>query len=388
MRIDDSGSPLSDDERRRFARHLVLPEVGEAGQRRLRDASVLLVGAGGLGSPVALYLAAAGVGRIGLVDFDRVSLDNLQRQVLYGTADLGRPKVDAARERLAAMDPAVRVETLDARLTAASALEVLRGWDVVVDGADNFPARYLVNDACVMLGIPDVHGSVHRFEGQVSVFAAPGGPCYRCLHPVPPPAGLVPSCAEGGVLGVLPGVIGTVQAAETLKLLLGAGEPLVGRVLLFDALAMRFRELALARDPACPRCGDRPSPGPLADLEDACADATPRAPTGDEVSDQISAPQLAARLARGEDLTLLDVREPHEHEHVRLPGALHIPLHELGRRAGGIDRDRTLVVYCHHGIRSQYALRLLREMGYTQVLNLRGGIDAWSTEVDRSVRRY
>jgi adenylyltransferase/sulfurtransferase len=401
----DPAPRLSRDELRRYSRHLALPDVGPEGQRRLKASSVLLVGAGGLGSPLALYLAAAGVGRIGIVDFDRVDETNLQRQVLHGGADVGRDKVESARARLADLNPHVRVDAIRARLEAANAFEILGPYDVVADGADNFATRYLVNDACALLGKPNVQGSVFRFEGQASVFDARRGPCYRCLYPDPPPPGLVPSCAEGGVLGVLPGVIGTIQAIETLKLLLGVGEPLVGRLLVFDALEMRFRELALRKDPDCPLCGERPTIGSLIDYDAWCGEPAPQAAAApasaegaassggapgprDELPGDLTVKELRDRLARGEELVLVDVREPFEWEIARLPGATLAPLGTLASRLGSFDRERTVVLYCHTGRRSLEARSLLVRAGFPRVQNLRGGIDAWSREVDPSVPRY
>ncbi len=394
-------SSFSFEESLRYSRHFALPGVGEEGQRRLKGSSVMLVGAGGLGSPLALYLAAAGVGRIGIVDFDAVDASNLHRQLLHGTSDVGRPKVESARSRLADLNPHVLVETHEVRLDSSNALELMRGYDVVADGADNFATRYLVNDACALLGIPNVQGSVFRFEGQVSVFDARRGPCYRCLYPDPPPPGLVPSCAEGGVLGVLPGVIGMVQAIETLKLLLGVGEPLIGRLLVFDALAMRFRELALRKDPGCPLCGEHPTLDRLIDYDQFCGGPAPggaepaaagedmfwgRKPEGE--SRQWTPRELEQRLAQGEDMMLVDVREPHEWRIARLPGATLVPLGTLPARVQELDRDRTLVLYCHHGQRSMQALQFLEQAGFTRLKNLRGGIDAWSREVDPATPRY
>jgi adenylyltransferase/sulfurtransferase len=369
----------------RYGRHLVLPDVGVEGQLRLRASRVLVVGAGGLGSPLALYLAAAGVGTLGLVDFDVVDLGNLQRQVLYDSDDVGRSKLDVARERLARLNPHVRVVAHACRLDAGNALEILHDYDVVVDGSDNFPTRYLVNDACVLSGKPDVYGSVYRFEGQVAVFWAGHGPCYRCLYPQPPPPGAVPGCAEGGVLGVLPGVVGTLQATEAIKLLLGRGESLCGRLLLFDALAMRFRELQLRRDAACPICGDRPSIRRLQQAAEAC----PSPPRADAAFD-IRVAELAGRLRPdGEGPpALLDVRTPEEWAICRLPGARLIPLGELERRLGELDRARETVVYCHLGGRSAAAVELLRRQGFALVRNLAGGIDAWAREVDPAMPRY
>jgi adenylyltransferase/sulfurtransferase len=373
---------LSPEELRRYSRHLSLPEVGLAGQERLKGARVLLVGAGGLGSPLALYLAAAGVGALGLADYDVVDETNLQRQVLHGTGALGRPKTESGRERLRDLNPNVRVEPIASRLTSANALEIVRAFDVVCDGSDNFPTRYLVNDACVLAGKPNVYGSVFQFEGQASVFSHAGGPCYRCLYPEPPAPGQAPSCAEGGVLGVLPGLVGLVQATETLKLLLGVGEPLVGRLLWVDALAMRFREWAVARDPGCAVCGDRPTVRALIDYEAFCAGERPG------TIRQMSVAQLKQRLDAGHDLLLLDVREPHEHAIARLAGSVLVPLAELPGRAGALDRARDTVVYCHLGQRSALAARMLAQAGFTEVWNLAGGIDAWSVEIDRAVPRY
>jgi molybdopterin/thiamine biosynthesis adenylyltransferase/rhodanese-related sulfurtransferase len=384
----DAAPTLSQNELLRYSRHLVLPEVGLEGQQRLKAASVLIVGAGGLGSPAALYLAAAGLGRLGLVDFDRVDASNLQRQVLYGSSSVGRPKLEAARERLVDLNPEVRIETHEARLTSTNALDILAGYDVILDGTDNFPTRYLVNDACVLLGKPNVHGSIFRFEGQASVFDAARGPCYRCLYPDPPPPGLVPSCAEGGVLGVLPGVIGVIQAIEAIKLILGRGETLIGRLLLFDAWAMSFRELKLLKDPDCPRCGERPGDPGLIDYDQFCG----LLPTEEAMAKagewEIGARELHARMERGEDVALVDVREPHEAAIARIAGAVLIPLRTLPDRVAELDRGREIVLLCHHGQRSQRALELLRQSGFGRLKNLRGGIDAWSREVDPAVPRY
>jgi sulfur-carrier protein adenylyltransferase/sulfurtransferase len=375
---------LDRDEVGRYHRHLILPEFGETGQRRLKQTRVLIVGAGGLGSPAALYLAAAGVGRIGLVDFDVVDATNLQRQILYGTASVGRGKLAAAAERLADLNPRVEITCHETRLERENALELIGGYDLVLDGADNFPTRYLVNDACVMLGKPNVHGSIFRFEGQASVFDATRGPCYRCLYPEPPPPGAVPSCAEAGVLGVLPGVIGTLQAIEAVKLAVGIGEPLIGRLLVFDALGMRFQELTIRKDPACALCGPNPTVKELVDYEAWCGVATT---PGEDVT-ELKVKDLAAARARGDDLVLVDVREPHEWKFNRLEGAIHIPLRTLPDRVNELDRGRTLVIYCHHGNRSRVALEYLRGQGFTNVKNLTGGIEAWSREVDPSVPRY
>jgi sulfur-carrier protein adenylyltransferase/sulfurtransferase len=376
---------VSREELLRYSRQLILPEVGLQGQRRLKGASVLLVGAGGLGSPLALYLAAAGVGRIGLVDFDRVEESNLQRQVLYGTASLGRSKLDAARERLADLNPRVEIETHAARLSSANALELLGRYDVIADGSDNFPTRYLVNDACVLLGKPNAYGSIFQFEGQVSLFDPRSGPCYRCLYPQPPPPGLVPSCAEGGVLGVLPGVIGLLQGIEILKWLLDLGEPLIGRLLLFDALALRFRELRLQKNPACPVCGEQPTIRELIDYEAFCG-LSPATAAADEAL-EIGPRELAAALERGETL-LIDVREPQEYEIAHIEGARLIPLGRLPERLGELDSSAEMVLHCHYGERSLRALQFLRQAGFRKLRSLRGGIEAWSREVDPEVPRY
>ncbi len=394
--IGRAAADLSHAELVRYSRHLLLPEVGAEGQARLKAARVLLIGAGGLGSPAALYLAAAGVGTLGVVDADAVELSNLQRQILHGTAAVGRPKTHSAAERLQDLNPEVQVEIFELRLSAANALEIFRDFDVVVDGSDNFPTRYLVNDACVLLGKPDVYGAVYRFEGQVSVFATAGGPCYRCLYPEPPPPGLVPSCAEGGVLGVLPGIIGTIQALETLKLLLGVGDSLTGRLLVLDGLKLRFRELALHKDPACPVCGSHPSVRQLIDYEAFCG--APGGAEGPDGTSEISPHELAERLGvkvstggpagPAADLQLVDVREPFELELCRLEGAAHIPLAELPRRLNELDPRREIVTICHHGHRSLRAREILKGAGFSRVRSLRGGLDAWAREVDPSLPRY
>lgn len=378
---------LSREELQRYARHLSLPEVGVDGQRRLKAARVLMVGAGGLGSPVGLYLAAAGVGQIGLVEFDAVDVTNLQRQVLHGTRDVGRPKVESAAERLRDLNPHVEVTGYPTRLTSENALELVRAHDLVVDGADNFATRYLVNDACVLTGRPNVHASVFRFEGQASVFGAPGGPCYRCVYPEPPPPGAVPSCAEGGVLGVLPGLLGLVQATEALKLLAGIGEPLVGRLLLVDALTMSFRTLRLRRDPRCPACGTRELVA-LADYDQLCAGPRHGAGAPAPAVAEIGPAELAARLARGDDLQLVDVREPHEWAIGRIEGARLLPLATLPDAAAELDPRREVVVYCKLGGRSARAAALLAQAGFARVTNLAGGIIRYSDEVDPSIPRY
>jgi sulfur-carrier protein adenylyltransferase/sulfurtransferase len=368
----------------RYSRHLLLPEVGLAGQQKLKGARILLVGAGGLGSPAALYLAAAGVGTLGLVEFDLVDVTNLQRQVLHGTGQIGRPKLDSAEARLRDLNPHVRLERFPARLTSVNALEILGGFDVVVDGSDNFPTRYLVNDAAVLLAKPLVYGSIFRFEGQVSVFDARRGPCYRCLYSEPPPPGLVPSCAEGGVLGVLPGVIGSLQALEALKLVLEVGESLVGRLLLFDGLRLKFRELALRKDPDCVLCGAHPTVRDLVDYEAFCG-LDLRHNGADR---EILPVELEGRLAGSDAPLLLDVREPHEFEIVRLPGANLIPLRDLPARLRELDPRASLVVYCHHGTRSLQAVDLLRAAGFPGALSLAGGIDRWADEIDPAMVRY
>jgi len=375
---------LSHEEILRYSRHLILPDVGVAGQRKLKAARVLLVGAGGLGSPAALYLAAAGVGTLGLVDFDVVDRTNLQRQVLHGTSKVGTPKLASARERIQDLNPNVRVETFETRLTSANALDILRSFDIIADGSDNFPTRYLVNDACVLLGKPNVYGSIFRFEGQASVFFAKQGPCYRCLYAEPPPPDLVPSCAEGGVLGVLPGIIGSIQAMETIKLILGVGEPLIGRLLLFDALKLQFRELKLEKDPDCPVCGAHPTVTALIDYEAFCGVTAAPASDGAE----IAAPDLGELRKRNPRLIVLDVREPHEWAIAHIDGARLIPLSELPERLGELDGHAEIVTHCHHGIRSMKALEILKAAGFAKVRSLKGGIDAWSVQLDPSVPRY
>jgi sulfur-carrier protein adenylyltransferase/sulfurtransferase len=381
----DSQAALSQAEVLRYSRHLLLPEVGMAGQRKLKAARVLTIGAGGLGSPLSLYLAAAGVGTIGIVDFDAVDLTNLQRQIVHGTSSLGRPKLESAEARLTDVNPNVRIEKHETRLTSANALEILREYDIVVDGTDNFPTRYLVNDACVLLGKPNVYGSIFRFEGQASLFYAKEGPCYRCLYSEPPPPGLVPSCAEGGVLGVLPGIIGSIQALETIKWILGAGDSLVGRLLLFDAMKLRFRELRLRKDPACPICGDRPTMHELIDYEAFCGIGAEPAYSGPE----ITAEELRREMQeKGSDLLLLDVREPHEWEIAHIEGARLIPLSQLPERLGELDGHAEIVTQCHHGARSMKALQLLKGAGFSRVRSLAGGIDAWADRIAAGMPRY
>ena len=376
---------LSHAETLRYSRHLLLPEVGVTGQRKLKAARVLTIGAGGLGSPVSLYLAAAGVGTIGIVDFDVVDLTNLQRQIVHGTSTLGRPKLDSAEERLTDLNPNVRIERHETRLTSENALEILGEYDIVVDGTDNFPTRYLVNDACVLLGKPNVYGSIFRFEGQASLFYAEKGPCYRCLYSEPPPPGLVPSCAEGGVLGVLPGIIGSIQALETIKWIIGAGTSLLGRLVLFDALKLRFRELELRKDPACPICGTNPTIHELIDYEAFCGIGAEPAYAGPE----ISAEELHRELhTKGQNLVLVDVREPHEWEIAHIEGATLIPLSQLPERLSELDGHAEIVTQCHHGARSMKALEILKGAGFGRVRSLAGGIDAWAERVEPGMARY
>lgn len=383
---NDIAPELTREEIRRYSRHLIVPEVGLEGQRRLKSSSVLLIGAGGLGSPLALYLAAAGVGRIGLVDFDVVDESNLQRQVIHGTSAVGTPKIASAKARILEINPNVQVDSYEFPLSSENALEVFKPYDVIVDGTDNFPTRYLVNDACVLLGKPNVYGSIFRFEGQASVFWAEHGPCYRCLYPDPPPPGLVPSCAEGGVLGILPGTIGTIQATETIKLLLGIGEPLIGRLLLYNALDMRFRELRLNKDPECPICGDNPTVTQLIDYDQFCG-INPQTEQG-ETDRDITPAQLKARLDAGENLVLLDVREPNEWELGRIEGARLIPVNSVTAHAGELSTADEIVLYCRSGVRSARALQSLRELGFRKLWNLHGGILAWANEIDPSLPQY
>jgi len=380
--------PLRQDQYERYKRHLTLPEFGLAAQQKLLASRVLLIGAGGLGCPLAQYLAAAGIGTLGLVDYDVVDASNLQRQVLYGTRDVGRPKAEVARERVLALNPDVKVEVHALRLDSSNALAVFADYDVIIDGTDNFPTRYLSNDACVLLGKPNVHGSIFRFEGQATVFDARRGPCYRCLYPEPPPPGSVPSCAEGGVLGVLPGIIALIQATETIKLVTGLGEPLIGRLLQYDALAMSFQEFRLRKDPECPVCGTSPTVTELIDYEGFCG-----MPAHDRAETPVrekSAAEVAAMRRRGERFLLLDVREPHEWETARIEGAELLPLGSLESRLADLAewKDRRVVVHCHKGGRSAKACKTLAAAGFQDVWNLAGGIDAWSLTVDAEVPRY
>ena len=380
---------LTADELSRYSRHLILPEVGVEGQRKLKAARVLCVGTGGLGSPLALYLAAAGVGTLGLVDFDVVDASNLQRQIIHSTADIGRKKLDSAEEKLKALNPALNVVKHDTLLSSANALDILKDYDVVADGTDNFPTRYLVNDACVLLGKPNAYGSIFRFEGQASVFGAKDGPCYRCLYPEPPPPGLVPSCAEGGVLGILPGLVGVIQATETIKLILGIGEPLIGRLLLVDALNMRFRQLKLRKNPECPVCGDHPTVTKLIDYQQFCG-IEPESAKQSSVKNgiqQVNVRDLKKRIDAGEDLFILDVREPFEYQIANIGGVL-IPQNDVAQRIGELDRDREIVVQCKSGGRSQRIAEYLKQSGFSKVSNLAGGILAWSDEVDPKIPKY
>ena len=381
---------LSNEELARYSRHLILPEVGLEGQRKLKAASVLMIGTGGLGAPVGMYLAAAGVGRIGIVDFDFVEASNLQRQIIHGTADIGRPKIESARDRLQDINPHIEIETHETRLTSQNALGLFANYDIVVDGTDNFPTRYLVSDACVLTGKPNVYGSIFRFEGQASVFWAKEGPCYRCLYAEPPPPGLVPSCAEGGVLGVLPGIVGAIQATETVKLILGADVSLtlVNRLMLFDAWHMKFREFKLQKDPKCPACGENPSIKELIDYEQFCGlRAEPQEHAG--ALEEITARDLQRRLERGDELQVIDVREPFEYEIARIPGTKLIPLGQIVSRMNEIDPSREIVVHCKAGVRSAKGIANLKQAGFAgRLINLKGGITAWSDEVDSTVPKY
>ena len=386
---------LSGDEIRRYSRHLIMPEVGVDGQRQLKAAKVLCIGAGGLGSPAAMYLAAAGVGTIGIVDFDVVDFSNLQRQLLHGTPDVGRPKLDSAKDRLNALNPNVHIETYDTALSSENALRLFEPYDVILDGTDNFPTRYLVNDACVLSGKPNAYGSIFRFEGQASVFGTKDGPCYRCLYPEPPPPGLVPSCAEGGVFGVLPGIIGVIQATETIKLVLGIGEPLIGRFLIYDALRMRFRELKLRKDADCPVCGTHPTVKKLIDYEQFCgvaphqvAEAAAKTGGTGPGTDALTSRELQAELDRGDTVVILDVREPQEYQINRIPGSTLIPLGDLPKRYVELDPNANIVSQCKSGMRSAKAQEFLRSKGFTKVRNLTGGILGWIDQVDPSQPKY
>ncbi len=384
----EAGAPaLSQQEILRYSRHLIMPEVGMEGQLKLKAAKVLLIGTGGLGAPLGLYLAAAGVGRLGLVDFDVVDFTNLQRQVTFTTQDVGKRKIEAARDRLQGLNPEIQIDTHEAKLTSENALTILRDYDIIVDGTDNFPTRYLVNDACVLLGKPNVYGSIFRFEGQATVFALDDGPCYRCLYPEPPPPGLVPSCAEGGVLGVLPGIVGSIQGNETIKLIIGRGESLKGRLLIFDALKMKFRELRLRKNPDCPLCGTRRTVTKLIDYEEFCGLRGQEAPQPAAQVPEMEPVELKRKLDAGEDVFILDVREPHEYQICHLNGHL-IPLGDLPKRVSELDSARTIVAHCRSGMRSAQAVEFLRTAGFRKVWNLKGGILAWSDTVDPSVPKY
>ncbi len=377
---------LTNDEILRYSRHLIMPEVAMEGQLKLKTARVLCIGAGGLGSPLALYLAAAGVGTLGLVDFDVVDYTNLQRQVLHHTSDVGRPKLDSAIDKLNAINPFVQTERFETMLTSANALEIFRGFDIIADGTDNFATRYLVNDACVLTGKPNVYASIFRFEGQASVFATDDGPCYRCLYPEPPPPGLVPSCAEGGVLGVLPGLLGVIQATEVVKLILGAGDSLIGRLLLVDALGMRFRELRVRKNPDCPVCGTNPTVKELIDYNQFCGIRGEDGPSSAKVP-EIQVAELKRRLDTGDDIFVLDVREPHEYQICNVGGYL-IPLGDLPKRIHELDSSREIVVHCKSGARSAKAVDFLRKSGFKRASNLTGGILAWAEKIDPSIPKY
>jgi adenylyltransferase/sulfurtransferase len=377
---------LSNEEISRYSRHLLLPEVGIVGQRKLKNARVLMIGTGGLGAPLGMYLGAAGIGTIGIVDFDVVDASNLHRQIIHGTRDIGRPKVASAKDRIKNINPKINVEIFDTHLSSENALEIIKDFDIVVDGTDNFPTRYLVNDACVLLGKPNVYGSVFRFEGQASVFYAREGACYRCLYPEPPPPGLVPSCAEGGVLGVLPGIVGCIQANETIKLILGGGDTLINRLLLFDAWKMRFRELKLQKEPNCPICGEQATIKELIDYQDFCGLKTPP-PV--HVVDEISPEELKKRLENGDDLQLIDIREPHEFAIVKLPNSKQVPIGQLARRKAEFDPSRDMIVICKIGVRSVTAIEVLRDAGYKgRMFNLIDGITGWANTVDKTMATY
>jgi adenylyltransferase/sulfurtransferase len=382
---------LSKDEILRYSRHLIMPEVGMEGQLKLKAAKVALIGTGGLGAPLGMYLAAAGIGRIGLVDFDVVDFTNLQRQVIHGTKDVGRKKLDSAAETMLDINPYVEIDRHEVALTSENALQILKDYDIVVDGTDNFPTRYLVNDACVLLKKPNVYGSIFRFEGQATIFAYPGGPCYRCLYPEPPPPGLVPSCAEGGVLGILPGTVGLIQATETVKLILGIGEPLIGRLVLYDALAMRFRELKLRRNPECPVCGDHPTITKLIDYQEFCGIPNQQhqeAPMQASNDGDIDPLEVKSKIDRGDRFVLIDVREPHEYQICNIPQAKLIPLGDLPKRVNELNSADEIVAHCKSGMRSAKAVDFLKQAGFKKVRNMKGGILAWSDKVDPSVPKY
>jgi adenylyltransferase/sulfurtransferase len=384
--VQPATATLTNDEILRYSRHLIMPEVGMEGQQKLKAARVLCIGAGGLGSPLALYLAAAGVGTLGIVDFDVVDYTNLQRQIIHSTADVGRKKLDSAAEKLKAINPFLNIRKFETRLSSDNALELFRDFEIIADGTDNFPTRYLVNDACVLTGKPNVYGSIFRFEGQASVFAMKEGPCYRCLYPEPPPPGLVPSCAEGGVLGILPGLVGVIQATEAIKLILGKGDPLIGRLLLVDALGMKFRELKLRKNPDCPVCGKHPSITKLIDYNEFCGIRGEEKPMEVGVP-EIQVEELKSRLDSGEDVFVLDVREPHEYQICNISGYL-IPLGDLPKRVHELDSSREIVAHCRSGARSAKAVDFLRQAGFKKVHNLAGGILAWADRVDPKMPKY
>ncbi len=384
--VKPEAATLNNDEVLRYSRHLIMPEVGMEGQQKLKAARVLCVGAGGLGSPLALYLAAAGVGTLGIVDFDVVDYTNLQRQIIHSTADVGRKKLDSAGEKLNAINPFLNIRKFETKLSSENALELFRDFDIIADGTDNFPTRYLVNDACVLTGKPNVYGSIFRFEGQASVFATEEGPCYRCLYPEPPPPGLVPSCAEGGVLGILPGLVGIIQATEVIKMILGKGEPLIGRLLLVDALAMKFRELKLRKNPDCPACGNNPTVTKLIDYNEFCGIRGEEKPVETTVP-EIQVEELKRRLDAGDDIFVLDVREPHEYQICNINGHL-IPLGDLAKRVNELDSSREIVAHCRSGVRSAKAVNFLRQAGFKKVTNLAGGILAWADRVDPKMPKY
>ena len=377
---------LSNDEILRYSRHLIMPEVGMEGQQKLKAAKVLCIGAGGLGSPLSLYLTAAGVGTLGIVDFDVVDYTNLQRQIIHTTNDVGRKKLDSAAEKLKAINPFINLRTFETKLTSANALDLFREFDIIADGTDNFPTRYLVNDACVLTGKPNVYGSIFRFEGQASVFATEEGPCYRCLYPEPPPPGLVPSCAEGGVLGILPGLVGVIQATETIKLILGQGDPLIGRLLLIDALGMKFRELKLRKNPDCPVCGKNPTVKELIDYNEFCGIRGEEAPVANDVP-TISVEELKQKLDAKTDIFILDVREPHEYQICHLNGYL-IPVGDLPKRVHELDSSREIIAHCRSGVRSARAVNFLRRAGFKKVYNLTGGILEWADKIDPTMPKY
>ncbi|MCC6586530.1 MAG: molybdopterin-synthase adenylyltransferase MoeB [Bryobacterales bacterium] len=380
---------LTNEEVLRYSRHLIMPEVGMEGQVKLKAAKIICIGTGGLGAPLAMYLAAAGVGRIGLVDFDTVDVTNLQRQIIHGTSDIGRKKLDSAIDTLKEINPHIQLDRFEVALNSENALDILKDYDIIIDGTDNFPTRYLVNDACVLLGKVNVYGSIFRFEGQATVFGYPGGPCYRCLYPEPPPPGLVPSCAEGGVLGILPGIIGVIQATEAVKLIIGKGEPLVGRLLLYDALGMKFRELKLRRNPECPMCGDHRTIHKLIDYHQFCGiPQQAPAPEPGVSETEIEVTALKTKIDRGDEFVLVDVREPHEFQIGRIPGSRLIPLGELPKRMNELNVGDEIVVHCKSGMRSAKAQTLLQQSGFKNVKNLKGGILAWSDKVDPSVPKY